>query len=116
MGLREMPIYEYEAVSPGRKCRRCSFIFEVLQRISDPPLASCPECGRKVRRRISRPRVILPGSAGGEDEVERKVADYERKGMYSHAAELADKASEKPEKARLKERAMENYKKAGYNF
>jgi hypothetical protein len=48
--------------------------------------------------------------------VERKVADYERKGMYSHAAELADKASEKPEKARLKERAMENYKKAGYDF
>ena len=111
-----MPIYEYEAASPGRKCRKCSFVFEVLQRISDPPLASCPECGREVRRRISRARVILPGSARGQDEVERKVADYESKGMYSHAAELADKESEKPEKARLKERAMENYKKAGYNF
>jgi hypothetical protein len=36
--------------------------------------------------------------------------------MYSHAAELADKESEKPEKAPLKERAMEDYKKAGYNF
>jgi putative FmdB family regulatory protein len=111
-----MPIYEYEAKSSGRKCRKCSSGFEVIQRLSDPPLSSCPECGGEVRRRISRPRVILPGSARGEDEVERKVADYESKGMYSHAAELADKESEKPEKARLKERAMENYKKAGYNF
>ena len=111
-----MPIYEYESASSGRKCGKCSFVFEVIQRISDPPLASCPECRGEVRRRISRPRVILPGSARGSDDVERKVAEYERHGMYSHAAELADKESEKPEKARLKERAMEDYKKAGYNF
>jgi putative FmdB family regulatory protein len=111
-----MPIYEYEAMSPGRRCGKCSFVFEVLQRISDSPLTSCPECGKGVRRRISRPQVILPGSSKGTDEVERKVAEYERQGMYSHAAELADKESEKPEKAGLKERAMEDYKKAGYNF
>jgi len=111
-----MPIYEYEATSPGRKCRKCSSVFEVLQRISDPPLAFCPECQKGVRRRISRARVILPGSAGGSDTVEKKVAEYERHGMYSHAAELADKESEKPERAHLKERAMEDYKKAGYNF
>ena len=111
-----MPIYEYEAASPGRKCRRCSTVFEVIQRLSDSPLTSCPECGKGVRRRISRPRIILPGSAGGQDEVEKKVADYERRGMHSHAAELADKESEKPGKTLLKERAMQNYKKAGYNF
>ena len=111
-----MPIYEYEARDPGGKCRKCSSVFEVIQRISDAPLTKCPECQKEIWRRISRPRVILPGSAKGSDEVEQKVADYERKGMYSHAAELADKESEKPEKARLKERAMEDYKKAGYNF
>jgi putative FmdB family regulatory protein len=114
--LIPVPIYEYEATSPGRKCKKCKSIFEVIQRISDPPFASCPDCGQEVRRRISRPRVILPGSAKGSDEVERKVAEYERQGMYSHAAELADKESEKPEKAQLKERAMEDYRKAGYNF
>lgn len=111
-----MPIYEYEAISPGRKCKKCTSIFEVIQRLSEPPLATCPECGGEIRRKISRPRVILPGSAKGSDQVEMKVAEYERRGMYSHAAELADKESEKPEKARLKERAMEDYKKAGYNF
>ncbi len=111
-----MPIYEYEPTSPGRKCRKCSLVIEVIQRISDPPLTSCPECGKEIRRKISRTRVILAGSARGKDEVERQVADYEQKGMYSHAAELADKESEKPERAHLKERAMEDYKKAGYNF
>ena len=111
-----MPIYEYEAKDPGGECGKCSSVFEVIQRISDPPLTACPECQKEIRRRISRPRVILPGSARGNDEVEQKVAEYERKGMYSHAAELADKESEKPEKAPLKERAMEDYKKAGYNF
>ena len=111
-----MPIYEYEAVASGRKCRKCRLGFEVIQRLADPPLSSCPECGREVRRTISRPRVILAGSAGGEDGVEKKVADYERRGMYSHAAELADKASEKPGKKLLKERAMDDYKKAGYDF
>ena len=111
-----MPIYEYESTSPGGKCRKCAFTFEVIQRISDPLLAACPQCGGPVRRKISRPRVILPGSARGGDKVEKQVAAYEQQGMYSHAAELADKESEKPEKAHLKERAMEDYRKAGYNF
>jgi putative FmdB family regulatory protein len=111
-----MPIYEYETTSRGRPCRKCMATFEVIQRLSDAPLHACPECGQGIRRKISRACVILPGSARGSDEVEKKVAEYERQGMYSHAAELADKESEKPDNARLKERAMEDYKKAGYDF
>jgi len=105
-----LPIYEYEAVSPGGKCRKCARSFEIIQRLDDAPISSCPECGKEVRRKISRTRVILPGSARGRDGVENQVAEYESKGMYSHAAELADKESEKPERAHLKERAMEDYK------
>ncbi|MDD5648400.1 MAG: hypothetical protein PHY03_05665 [Dehalococcoidia bacterium] len=41
--------------------------------------------------------------------LDTKLRDYEKQGMWSHAAELADKSA-------LKERAMDNYKKAGYNF
>ena len=111
-----MPIYEYEATSRGMKCEKCKTPFEIIQRLSDSPLTSCPGCGQGVRRKISRPRVILPGSARGGNEVERKVAEYERQGMYSHAAELADKESEKPDQALLKDRALEDYKKAGYDF
>lgn len=111
-----MPIYEYEGVSAKRKCKKCASVFEMLQPISAPPLAACPECGGAVRRRISRPQVILPGSARGDSDVEKKIADFERQGMHSHAAELADREGEKPERSQLKERAMDNYRKAGYDF
>lgn len=37
LGRRVMPIYEYE-------CERCG-MFEVEQKISDPPLSSCPRPG-----------------------------------------------------------------------
>ena len=110
-----MPIYEYEAMESKRTCERCRWPFEVMQGIRDDPVAVCPSCGGSVRRRISVVRVVIPGAAAGKDSVEREVADYERKGMWSHAAELADKVSEKPESAHLKERAMENYKRAGYD-
>jgi len=111
-----MPIYEYEALEPAKGCEVCCRPFELVQSIREEPMASCPSCGGPVRRRISRFRVSIPGSAAGKDPVEREIADYERKGMWSHAAELADKVSEKPERAHLKERAMENYKKAGYEI
>jgi hypothetical protein len=41
--------------------------------------------------------------------LEGKLQDYESQGMWSHAAELADKSG-------LQERALDDYKKAGYNF
>jgi hypothetical protein len=42
-------------------------------------------------------------------QTESKIHNYEREGMWSHAAELADKVG-------LDERAREDYKKAGYNM
>lgn len=42
-----MPTYEYE-------CPACGHHFERFQRINDPPVRTCPTCGkRKVRRLIS---------------------------------------------------------------
>ena len=40
-----------------------------------------------------------------------KIQEYEKSGMWSHAAELADKHSEKTEDSGLKLRALDNYKK-----
>ncbi len=50
-----MPIYEYEARHAKRRCDHCGNGFEVLQRMSDPPLTTCPQCGSPVVRRISTP-------------------------------------------------------------
>jgi putative FmdB family regulatory protein len=41
-----MPAYEY-------KCAECSHNFERRQKMSDPPVSACPECGGNVKRLIS---------------------------------------------------------------
>jgi len=33
-----MPIYEYA-------CNNCDHVRDALQKMSDPPLVDCPECG-----------------------------------------------------------------------
>ncbi len=59
-----MPIYEYQ-------CRRCERRVEVLQKISDPPLADCPECGRpELRKLVSAASFRLKG--GGWYETDFK--------------------------------------------
>ena len=60
-----MPIYEYA-------CEHCG-VFEEMQRITDPPLAKCPKCKRKVRRLISQTSFQLKGSGW-------YVTDYARTG------------------------------------
>ncbi len=46
-----MPLYKYQPDQEG--CEHCRGGFEVLQKIGDPPLEECPECGRPCRRVIS---------------------------------------------------------------
>ena len=110
-----MPIYEYQATTPDKACSHCCSPFEVLQGIRDEPLRLCPECGRAVRRIISRCRAAVVESSEEHRRVESRIRDYEASGMWSHAAELADKHSEKIKDKGLKTRALDNYKKAGYD-
>lgn len=49
-------------------------------------------------------------------KTDRKIQTYEKEGKWSHAAELADQEAEKTKREDLKVRALDNYKKAGYNF
>ncbi len=50
-----MPIYEYQ-------CQSCSRQTEALQRISDPPLETCDECGGALEKLISAPAFQFKGS------------------------------------------------------
>jgi len=62
-----MPFYEYE-------CRACGHQFEQFQKITDKPVRTCPECGRrKVQRLISQTSFVLKGSGW-------YVTDYGRGG------------------------------------
>ncbi len=49
-----MPIREYQAQDLKHACPKCQTVFERLERLAQPPLKHCPECGTPLRRLISR--------------------------------------------------------------
>jgi putative FmdB family regulatory protein len=50
-----MPLYEY-------KCSSCGKKFEVIQKFSDEPLQTHPECGGPVEKLFSAPAFHLKGT------------------------------------------------------
>ena len=63
----KVPIYEYA-------CRTCEHEFETLQKLSEPPLVDCPECGEaELRKKVSAVRFRLKG--GGWYETDFKSGD-----------------------------------------
>jgi putative FmdB family regulatory protein len=50
-----MPTYGY-------RCRSCGNEFEVLQKISDPPLTTCPKCAGKLDKMVYAAGIIYKGS------------------------------------------------------
>ena len=109
-----MPIYEYEAIDVEKGCNYCARPFEFLQGINESPLTRCPRCDQVVRKVVSWCRAAVTEISEDSQQVERKIGHYEKSGMWSHAAELADKYSEKSGDQSMKMRALEDYNKAGY--
>ncbi len=62
-----MPIY-------GNACTACDHRFDTLQKMSDPKLTDCPECGdAALRKQLSAPKFRLKGS--GWYETDFKTGD-----------------------------------------
>jgi putative FmdB family regulatory protein len=102
-----MPIYEYK--STGNGCSFCQQRFETVQKMNEQPLFKCPKCQAPVIRIPSRFCACILELPDEVTQTESTIQNYEREGMWSHAAELADKAG-------LEERARDDYKKAGYDM
>lgn len=50
-----MPTYDYQ-------CEKCGHEFERVQRITEDPIKTCPECkSKKAKRLLSAPNFILKG-------------------------------------------------------
>ena len=93
-----MPIYEY-------RCTKCGD-FEQTQRISDPPLARCPKCRRKVQRLISATSFQLKGSgwyvtdyarSKGKDDKKKDATATESKNEAKSEAKSEGSSEAKPE-------------------
>ena len=50
-----MPLYEY-------KCTKCGSVFELLQKVNDPPLKKCIHCQGSVKKLLSAPALQFKGS------------------------------------------------------
>ena len=61
-----MPIYEY-------LCGTCDYRFEVQQKVSDAPLATCSRCGNRVSKVISAPAIMFNGSGWYVTEYSDKL-------------------------------------------
>ncbi len=68
-----MPIYEY-------RCEACGHQEEFLQKVSEPPIAKCPSCGRKKFRKLL------------------SAAGFQLKGSGWYATDFKSKGSKAPEK------------------
>jgi putative FmdB family regulatory protein len=87
-----VPTYEYE-------CAACRRVFEIRQRISEPPLTICDVCGGSVHRLISAAPFILKGEGwyvtDYPSESRKKAREAEK--SSSAAADTSAKAETKSE-------------------
>ena len=67
-----MPLYEYQ-------CDACGHRFEVIQKFSDAPLTTCPQCDGVLRKLLSSPAIQFKGSGW-------YITDYARAGKSESAS------------------------------
>ncbi len=63
-----MPIYAYQ-------CKSCEHEFDALQKISDDPLKTCPECSEEsLKKMLTAPAFQLKGTGWYETDFKDKNA------------------------------------------
>lgn len=110
-----MPIYEYQALDPLRGCNKCRQGFETIQGIADKPLRRCPDCNGKIKKLISKCHAAIYEPSQESIRIEKTIHEYEKSEQWGHAAELADNFAHQSKDRNMRERALNNYKKAGYD-
>ena len=91
-----MPIYGYA-------CKSCDHTFDALQKMSEPRLVDCPQCGEaSLQKQLSAPKFRLKGA--GWYETDFKTGDKRNIAGEKQAKPDTKKAdaSDKPAKAEAK--------------
>jgi len=89
-----LPIYEYE-------CTECGRHFEIMQKITEKPINSCPFCSGKVRKLVSNCSFQLKGSGW-------YLTDYARKSQKKE-----EKKEKKPDESKDKGKTKEKIEAHG---
>ncbi|MFN2384873.1 MAG: FmdB family zinc ribbon protein [Thermoanaerobaculia bacterium] len=105
--MKQMPIYEYDCASCGRRT-------EAIQRVGEKHLKVCPRCGGALKKAFSAPAIQFKGSGfyitdysrGNKDEggTAKKAGEAaegsggEKSDAKADAGEKKTETKEKPEK------------------
>jgi putative FmdB family regulatory protein len=85
-----MPTYDYQ-------CGKCGVEFEREQRITEPPVKTCPKCkSRQVKRLLSAPGFILKGGgwyADGYGSGGKKASSSSDSSSSSSSSESTSSSS-----------------------
>ena len=92
-----MPIYEY-------KCEN-GHVFDVMQKLSEDPLASCIECGAPVKKVLHPVSISFKGSGFYSTDYKGSAptAETAKNGDSGDKASSTDKSSPSTEKAASKQ-------------
>ena len=90
-----MPIYEY-------RCSSCGFQKEYLQKVNDPVMSVCPECGRSTfSKMLSAAGFQLKGSGWYATDFKnsgaKPAAKSDAKDSSADKSEKKDSGSSKPD-------------------
>lgn len=85
-----MPIYEYQ-------CNQCNERHEIIQRISEAPLAHCPKCGGEMKKLISSPAIQFKGSGFYKTDYASAPAKSESKSETKSETKSESKSEAKSE-------------------
>lgn len=83
-----MPLYEY-------KCSKCQSVFEVIQKVDEPPLKKCLKCGSAVHKLISAPAIQFKGSGWYITDYARKKAPEPKPKEKKPPVKAAEKKEDK---------------------
>jgi putative FmdB family regulatory protein len=86
-----MPIYEY-------RCSACGYQNDFLQKISEPPLTDCPECGKSaLAKQVTAAGFQLKGTGWYATDFKNKGASKPGAGKEAEKSEGGTKESAKTE-------------------
>lgn len=86
-----MPIYEYECLGCGKQ-------HEIMQKITEKPLAKCPECGGKMRKKISNTSFVLKGTGWYATDYASGSRNTNGEAKGKEAAKAKPEKKEEPKK------------------
>ncbi len=96
-----MPIYEYQ-------CKKCNAHTEVMQKVSDKPLAKCRKCGGRLEKLLSAPAIQFKGTGWYVTDYAGKRSEKSEEKKSTESSTTDNKSASKETTAKKKDKAQKS--------